>query len=422
MARAKQLEIEVLNHKKVKPDWELLYEQDNVKINRLIELYKENPQHARIIYKQGNNLDFQRSRVLAFTYPNGDINIVQFRHSFGISVTNRMYQSERNIAALIYKKETNKWYSKTKGGIKLLNYNLMSSFVSNCSHYYHTLESDSIKKYIFKMLPWLRNMAEDKYSVSHEVAFNTIISKKLFNLKSIYRHVFGIPYPVIEMMMESLHNGNGQNPIHFVKSWKEMKKVLINVDNLKIELFGYDGFIDACKMASSVNQKINCSWGLKRFKEEHDAWAKEISNVLLLNQKNSKLNIYHIYDDFAKYSGYELLRTNFDLVHDGLMMSHCVATYIDNVNRGQCAIYKVGGHTMELNFRYGKTNNQQTLQIGQIKGYKNASAPIKLSNCVQDVLDKFNEEELPNIKIEPHINLQKQQTIHALWEVDELPF
>ena len=422
MARAKQLEIEVLNPKKVKPDWELLYEQDNVKINRLIELYKENPQHARIIYKQGNNLDFQRSRVLAFTYPNGDINIVQFRHSFGISVTNRMYQSERNIAALIYKKETNKWYSKTKGGIKLLNYNLMSSFVSNCSHYYHTLESDSIKKYIFKMLPWLRNMAEDKYSVSHEVAFNTIISKKLFNLKSIYRHVFGIPYPVIEMMMESLHNGNGQNPIHFVKSWKEMKKVLINVDNLKIELFGYDGFIDACKMASSVNQKINCSWGLKRFKEEHDAWAKEISNVLLLNQKNSKLNIYHIYDDFAKYSGYELLRTNFDLVHDGLMMSHCVATYIDNVNRGQCAIYKVGGHTMELNFRYGKTNNQQTLQIGQIKGYKNASAPIKLSNCVQDVLDKFNEEELPNIKIEPHINLQKQQTIHALWEVDELPF
>jgi hypothetical protein len=422
MARAKKLEIEVLNPKKVKPDWELLFEQDNPKINRLIDLYKENPQHARIIYKQGNNQEFQRSRVLAFTYPNGDVNIVQFRHSFGISITNRMYQSEKNIAALIYKKETNKWYSKTNSGIKLLNYSLMSNSVSNCSHYYHTLETDSIKKYIFKMLPWLRNMAEDKYSVSHEVAFNTIISKKLFNLKSIYRHVFGIPYPVIEMMMEGLHNRNGQTPIHFVKSWKEIKKVLINVENLKLELFGYDGFIDACKMASSVNQKINCSWGLKRFKEEHDAWAKEISNVLLLNQKNSKLNIYHIYEDFAEYSGYELLRTNFDLVHDGLMMSHCVATYIDNVNRGQCAIYKVGGHTMELNFRYGKTNNQQTLQVGQIKGYKNASAPIKLVNCVQDVLDKFNEEELPNIKIEPHINLQKQQTIHQLWEVEDLPF
>ena len=52
MARAKKLEIEVLNPKKVKPDWELLYEQDNTKINRLIELYKENPKHARIIYKQ----------------------------------------------------------------------------------------------------------------------------------------------------------------------------------------------------------------------------------------------------------------------------------------------------------------------------------------------------------------------------------
>lgn len=432
MATAKKLQIEVLNPKKVKPEWELLYEQDNVKIDRLIELYKENPKHARIIYKQGNNQEFQRNRVVVYTYLNGDINIVQFRHSFGISVTNRMYQSEKNVASLIYKKETNKWYSKSMGGIKLLNYNLMSSFISNCSNYYNNSQTVNITKYMFKKLPWLRNMAEDKYSVSHEVAFNTIITKKLFNLKSIYRHVFGIPYPVIEMMMEVLHHGNGQNPIHFVKSWKEMKKVLINVENLKVEMFGHAGFMDACKMASSVNQKINCSWGLKRFAEEHDAWAKEISNVLLLNQKNTKMNIYHIYEDFAEYSGYELLRTNFDMVHDGLMMSHCVGTYIDRVDNGICAIYKVDGHTMELQFEPVKfkhnlynpqiMNSDRGLWFNQIQGYKNSGAPQELKDKVQSVLDDFNNHVLPSIKLEPHVSIKKQYQTHDLWQVDELPF
>ena len=429
MATAKKLQIEVLNPKKVKPEWELLYEQENPKINRLIELYKENPKHARIIYKQGNNQEFQRNRVLAFTYPNGDINIVQFRHSFGISVTNKMYQSERNIAAIIYKKETNKWYYKNNS-IKLLNYNLMSSFISNCSNYYNNSQTVNIKEYMLKKLPWLRNIAEDKYSVSHEVAFNTIITKKLFNLKSIYRHVFGIPYPVIEMMMEVLQNRNGQSPIHFAKSWKEMKKVLINVENIKLEMFAHAGFMDSCKMASSVNQKINCSWGLKRFAEEHDAWAKEISNVLLLNQKNSKMNIYHIYEDFAEYSGYELLRTNFDMVHDGLMMSHCVATYIDRVDNGICAIYKVDGYTMELCFEpvrfknnmYGRgnINSNRGLWYNQIQGYKNSAAPQELKDKVQDMLDDFNNYELPSIEIKPIASMQPKS--NQLWEVQDLPF
>jgi hypothetical protein len=428
MARAKKLEIEVLNPKKVKPEWELLYEQNNPRIDRLIELYKENPQHARIVYMQGNKVDFQRNRVLVYTFVNGDINIVRFIHSFGISVTNKIYQSEKNAASVIYKKETNKWYIKNGGGIKLLNYSELLSFVSQAS-YYTNLENRTLA-FMASKLPWLRNVAEDKYNVSHTVAFNTIISKKLFNLKAIYRHIFGIPYPLIEMMMERLNSQNGWNPIHFAKAWKELKKVLINVENLKLEMFSHHGFMDACKMASSVGKKINCSWGVNRLKEEHDAWAKEISNVLLLNQKNTKLNIYHIYEDFAAYSGYELLKTNFDLVHDGLMMSHCVATYIDRVNHGLCAIYKVDGHTMELCFELvrfkhnlytpQKMNSNRGLWNNQIRGYKNADAPQELKDKVQSVLDNFNNYELPSIEIKPIPSMRPKS--NQLWEVEDLPF
>lgn len=419
MARAKQLKIEVLNPKKVKPEWELLYEQDNLKINRLIDLYKDNPYHARIIYKQGSKHEFQRNRVVAYTYDNGDINIIHFIHSFGISVTNKLYQSERNVAAIIYKKETNKWYLK-RNNIKLLDYSGMTAFISTCSSYYTTPNSNGILKYMFIKLPWLRNIDEDKFQVSHNVTFNTIISKKLFNLKAIYRHVFGIPYPIIEMMLKVLHISGNWNPMHFAKAWKEMKKVLINVENLNKEMFSHEGFMDACKMAASVNKKINCSWSLKRLIAEHDSWAKEISNVLLLNQKNTKMNIYHIYEDFAKYSKWELLRTNFDMVHDGLMMSHCVATYIDKVDRGQCGIYKVDGHTMELNFGYGHTNYKPTLRVSQIKGYKNASAPQELVDTVLHVVSLFNTYELPNIKLEKVE--EKPRYAPSLWEVEDLPF
>jgi hypothetical protein len=293
----------------------------------------------------------------------------------------------------------------------------MDTFISNSSNYYNVNETIKIREYMFNMLPWLRNMVEDKYSVSHHVPFNTIITKKLFNLKSIYRHIFGVPYPVIEMMMEKLHNGVGQNPIHFVKSWKEMKKVLINIENLKVELFGHSEFMDAWKMASSLNQKINCSWGVKRFREEHDLWAKEIANVLLLNQKNTKMNIYHIYEDFAKHTGFELLRTNFDMVHDGLIMNHCVATYINKVDRGECGIYKVDGYTIELNFKFSQNKSKKTLEIGQIKGYKNSKAPQELVNLVHYMLESFNTQLLPNINLQPHNLLHE-----ILVEVNDLPF
>lgn len=420
MARLNKLDIKVLNPKKVKPEWELLYEQDNQKINRLVELYKENPYHARIIFKQGSRHDFQRNRVVVFTFENGDINIVQFVHSFGISVNNKMHQSEKNQAAIIYKKETNKWYSKTRAGIKLLNYSLVNSFISNCSSYNTTIETQIIKRYLFNMISWVRNLEDDNHFISHDVAFNTIISKKLYNVKAIYRHVFGVPYPIAEMMMDCLRKAGNWSPQHFAKAWKEMKKVLINVENLNEEMFNNHLFMDACKMAASVGKKINCSWGINRLKEEHDSWAREISNVLLLNQKNSKMNIHHIYEDFAEYSGYELLKTNFDMVHDGLVMKHCVATYIDKVDSGQCGIYKVNGYTIELNFDYGKTNNRPTLSVVQIKGYQNSKAPIELVEEISNKVSTFNIFELPNIKIQTSII--KPYNKYDMWEVQDLPF
>jgi hypothetical protein len=50
--------------------------------------------------------------MVAFRFTNGDINIIKFIRKHGISTTNKMYSSERNVCSIIYKKETNKWYYK----------------------------------------------------------------------------------------------------------------------------------------------------------------------------------------------------------------------------------------------------------------------------------------------------------------------
>ena len=71
------------------------------------------------------------------------------------------------------------------------------------------------------------------------------------------------------------------NVSDMIKIWKEMKQVLINVENLKPELYENHLFIDTCKMARTLDRKVNCSWSIKRLTQEHDDWAREITNTVL---------------------------------------------------------------------------------------------------------------------------------------------
>jgi hypothetical protein len=244
-------------------------------------------------------------------------------------------------------------------------------------------------------LPWLRNLEEDTTQLSHTLPFNTIIEKKLYNLKAIHRYMLKVPYPVIKILTSKENNRifDTGNMIFFYKMWPEMHKVLINVEGLSQELFSHHMFIDTCKMAASVGEKVNCSWGVKRLVEEHDKWSKEITNVLLLNQKKTPMLIHQVYEEFATYSNLRMLLTNYEMVEDGMIMQHCVATYINKVNQGQCAIYKIDGYTMEL-----KKDSNRNLHIGQIRGVKNADVPEKIYQMVKDLLNDFNENVLSSIE------------------------
>lgn len=107
-------------------------------------------------------------------------------------------------------------------------------------------------------------------------------------------------------------------------------------------------FIDTCKMARTLGRKINCKWGLKRLKEEHDSWAMEITNIVLDCEVEYDLSIKPVFVAFAEFSGYKLLKTNKDLLREGMLQHHCVGTYINDVNNGSCAIYHINGYTLQV--------------------------------------------------------------------------
>jgi PcfJ-like protein len=408
----KKIILDIQKPKKVKPQWELLFSGSCPRVDRLIEVYKENPKNARIIFFQGQKAEFTHNRCIAYTFDNGDINIVVFEKSYGISVTNKMYNSEKNIMSIIYKKGTNKWYFR-HNNIKNLNFSHIMMLTSMIYPYSQRLENP-VFDYLLLKLPWIRNIVEDKHQISWKLPFDTIIKHKLFNLKSIYRHMFNVSYPLIDMMLTSKFSNTGDNCYYFFTMFKEMKKVLLNIESLKPEMFTHHMFMDTCKMAASVGEKVNCQWGIKRFVEEHDKWSKEITNVLLLNQKKTPLLIHQVYEEFANFSGLRMLLTNYDMVEDGMVMQHCVGSYISNVNRGECAIYKIDGYTMEI-----KKSADKRLHWAQIRGVKNVDCPNQVKIKVQNLLDTFNLTVLPSIEFRA-VNADRYEP--TMNEYDDLPF
>jgi hypothetical protein len=170
--------------------------------------------------------------------------------------------------------------------------------------------------------------------------------------------------------------------------------------------------MDTCKMAKTLGRKVNCKWGLTRLKEEHDKWAREITRIILDCEKEFELNIRPEYKAFADFSGFRLLRTNKDMLEEGMSQNHCVGTYIDRVDRGECAIFHVDGYTLQVGIET-KTervsvmpetslfgNGRITMPVSkhvevksfknlQFRGKHNKSAPKELVAEVQSYMDEF---------------------------------
>lgn len=382
----------------------LLEKKESPKLDKLIKTYQKDPYAARVIFFNGHKHEYFTSRLVMFEHDNGDFEICIIRKTFGISVTNRMYSRDKKISSIIYSKK--KFYYKNNKTLTQLTFNNLHNFIYSWGTY---KDDHVVVKYLEKKFSWIRFIRENL--ILHMTAFNTFTRYKLYNLKDALRHVLKAPWPIIKIILgitpnkkddtysdfQDMFSPNNCDPKYVLKQWKENHKYLKNVESLKSEMFYHHVFNDTCRMAKTLDRKINCSWSIKRLVEEHDKWAHEITHIVLSNEPKYVLKIASVYREFAKFSGYKLLTTNIDVLGEGMLQNHCVGTYISNIERGTCAIFHIEGFTLEVRYGTywdtfrGKNSTENKFQYGQFRGRHNKSAPKALDTAVKKKIEEFDE-------------------------------
>ena len=363
----------------------VLIETKSQSVAKLREIYEQDRQKAKVIFDNNKtNHVYTESKLCLFEYPNGDFRVVSLTRKFGMSINAVFYSRESNNWAISYKHKTKSiYFIDGMKRVKVLTMNILGAYCPSTNNI--------VYEFLLKRFGWLRNLSESVNGGS--LSFASIIKHKLYNEREILKHVYKCPYPVAKMLSD---NRGDYSPWDFVKVWKEQKKVLLNIESLKPEFLKSPYFSDTTKMAASLGKKVNCSWGLKRLKQEHDLYSKEIVKIILEFEHIIDLNIRKVYWDFSEFSGIEMLRTNHELIAEGKTMHHCVGTYSSSVNSGTCGIFRYKGHTLDLRYtrpyvyKSEDAELKKKLVIHQFMGYNNAYAPKELSDEVQLILDAFN--------------------------------
>ena len=426
---------------KVNVKYTVFFEGGKTDVDELFRVYSEDPFKARVKFFNKGRGFFGFCRLVLFEFDNGDFEICKFQNSFGISTTNKIYSSQRKDASIIYRKK--KFWHRQNKNIQPLTYGNLRNFINNYENIYVLgNESGKIKKskiyqYFDSRFHWFKTVGESK--ISFGLTFNKISENKIFKLKDMTWASLGVNYKLGQMIAESetfrhIINDTGKS----IKAWKEILKVLDGVEHLTKEILNSNYFYDTCKMAKTLGRKVNCRWGLKRLKEEHDIWAKEITRIVLECELEYDLNIRPIYKSFAEYSGFNLLKTNKDMLAEGMIQNHCVGTYINSVERGRCAIYHVDGYTLELShvtesfkvkesFEGGvpeyRNVEKKVLKNVQFRGKYNVEAPKELNDKVNKMLIDFmvsKEMELAEERDKTYLVSYGNNNYHQINEVEQV--
>jgi hypothetical protein len=237
---------------------------------------------------------------------------------------------------------------------------------------------------------------------------NVIKTQKLFGMKDLNRHVMKVPNNIAKIVMESQSFQTLKNQGEPIKRWHSILKVLDNLENVTPELLNDHLFYDTCKMANTLGRKINCAWGAKRLREEHDKWSKEITRIVLDCEIEYDLNIRPIYKAFADFSGYRLLKTNKDMLGEGMLQHHCVGTYIDQVDKGQSAIFHVKGYTLQVNVL---SLNWDTYQSRTEKVHPHHISETYNNKGLYEKIDPSHDKALVNAQFKGKFNEQAPQEL-----------
>lgn len=435
----------------------VLFERESDDLKLLLKLHNENPQNAYVYFKNKGKV-FYRTRLVLHE-DGDDFAFVLYSKSVGISTTRKIYSREKVDSKLSYSKNkfwfvnnSNKITPLTYSGVVQFLYGIISNnfdFVDPEIEKWHTklnVDFFNATKYAFKFLSkvrrnkfvsnrvpefiidyiitkfsWVRFVLEEEISFT---TFNYIVSHKLYNLRDLLRACYKVSWPVISdviLVYKAEFSTYPNKP-----QWLNMLKHVINPESLTFELFSHHNFNDAIRMADMLGKKVNCKWGVNRLTDEHDKMSREISIVMFSFRENRNLKILKAFRQFGLFSKYKLLDTSLDVLKEGFVQQHCVGTYINKVENGQCAIFHVEGFTLELMVKrsHDKKYIEGDLYIAQFRGLRNSVAPEELMNRVEAMIHKYNLNYNPKRNKNPKpnkigdimsniLNIPDEYTLHA---------
>lgn len=355
--------------------YECFYQEQSDKVGALREIYADNPYHARI-YFMNEPMNFTTTRVMLFEKKNGDFAIVKFERKHGISKTNRIYSREKRIYSIYYSKKKF-WYKDSRGVRNLSLVQINADYIKI---------SEKIEEYFIKRFPWVEFLKNNE-EVKHQ-HFNYLVKHKAYGLKKLARTMYKLPWPQCQ------HIFNSKNYLSLsVQAIITFRDYLTNVESMTMDFMQNTFLRDTLRMAKILDRTVSGSWSTRRLKEVHDEWSKELTDILFDIVPSRDLEIKQVFTDFAEYSGYQIFKETRELVKEGREQNHCVASYIDCVDRGLCAIYKIGDYTLEL-----RVNHGGILYINQCRGLGNKNCPEILKTQINHQLERFNKEKRKKLR------------------------
>lgn len=373
-----------------KDDHIILTETKSNKVDKLFKLYAKNKYTARVVYMNDAS-NYENFRTVLFTKANGDFNIVVFRKKYGISKSNIIYNHEKRMLDVIYK--GGKFYlvdnTNRRAGIITLTLNTLFSACSrvNVRNNIDNKLLNVITGLLEHRFSWIRFLNENH--LCYNTAFNTIVSKKLYNQKKALTHQYKTNYPVAKILDKVYKSGNTHGH-QLIKVLSTYMPYIINIESLQEDWFKGQNvgmFHDSLKMAKTLDKRVNASWTVRRLKEEHDKWAKVISDIVFIDG-NRDMNINKVYKDFSEHSGYNLISTTRDMAYEGKRQNHCVVSYVNSVENGSCAIVTNKDYTIELRTRY--FNSTPIIDVTQVKGYSNSEPTEVFRKQLDDKVVAYN--------------------------------
>lgn len=320
----------------------LLHERRNRELEDFIKIYKDDPYYARVKYFNENRQGFVSTRVGLFEKGNGDFNIVIFRKVYKMNKSSRIYSRETREMSIVYKGKKF-WFIRGKM-VRPLMYESLSIFIRNFYYNVSDIRESNVYEYLNNRFHWLKNLEESP--LKGMITFSKIVEKKLYGLNDIHSHILKVPRPIAKRVIKSGFISRIER--NGIKWWYRTLSILDNINFLSEELLLYREFDDLINLSHTLGRRVNCKWGLKRIDYEHDNMSYELTNTLLKFEVEKGLDIRDVYTRFAEFSGFKLLRTNIELLKEGYDKKHCVATYIDKINRGECGVYSINGCTLQL--------------------------------------------------------------------------